>query len=389
MSRDLLIFALAVAGLGIATGIHETSFNNYLSDVFSISTSARGFLEFPRELPGLLAVFIAGALISLGLIRVAALSMAFLALGLFGLGFLSLSVPTMVVWLIIWSIGNHLFMPLEGSIAVGLAKENSIGEVLGKLGSIRLATTILGAGIIWFGFGSFLQENLTYRHTYLAAAVIAIGSVIALMHIRPLPAKGKQTKLVWRSDYKIYYWLSLLWGVRKQIFITFAPWLLVQTFDQPASIIAQLWIVTSIIGVFFRPFLGKLSDTFGERALLLGEIPITICLFMGYAFSPFLEFGVYIVFVCFVIDSQLSALTMVRTSYVSKILENENDLAPTLAMGVSLDHVSAMIMPIFGGFLWATFGSPTLFLSAIVFILINAFFANQAVVPKDVESAAA
>lgn len=390
MGPNLILFSLAVAALGLTSGIHETSFNNYLYDTFEIGASARGILEFPRELPGLLAAVLAGALIAFGLVRAAIWSMVFLAAGLFGLGFLSVSFPVMVVWMVIWSIGNHVFMPLEGSIAVSLAGERKVGQVLGQLGSIRLAATLVGAAVIWVGMGNFLVDNLTYQHTYLIAALVAAVGVIILLRIPNVrPSEKRQNRIVWKKQYWVFYVLCLLWGVRKQIFITFALWQLVQTFGQPASVIAGLWIITSLIGVFFRPYLGKLSDTFGERAILLAEVPITMLIFTGYALAPSLGVdgvGLYFMYSCYVLDSVMTATPLVRTSYVSKILNNKNDLAPTLAMGVSLDHITAMIMPAIGGFVWAMFGAHFLFLGAAAFLLLHAWTAWRATIPKTPQS---
>lgn len=384
MTRAQWLFAFAVGGLGIASGIHETSFNNYLSEIFSIGANTRGILEFPREAPGLLAVLIAGALISMGLVKVALIAVSLIAVGYIGLGVLSPNFSMMLLWMIIWSIGNHLFMPLEGSIAVGLAEGDKVGQVLGKIGSIRIGATLIGAAIIWLGMGSFLPRNLDYKHTYLIAFVFVVAAVWCLSRISPIAKKGHQPKLVWHRKYSTFYLLCLLWGVRKQIFITFAPWLLVQTFQQPASVIAQLWIVTSILGVFFRPYLGKLSDNLGERTILLIEVPLVSLVFIGYGLAPSLEFGLTLVYVCYIIDSVLNGIRMVHTSYVSKILLNPNDLAPTLAMGVSMDHLSSMLMPIIGGLLWSGFGSTYLFLLAILGLLINGFVVYKQIPPPSI-----
>jgi len=390
MGPSLILFSLAVAALGITNGIHETSFNNYLYDTFQIGASARGALEFPRELPGLLSAAIAGGLIMFGQVKAALVSMAFLALGFVGLGFLSISFPVMVIWMIIWSIGNHLFMPLEGAIAVSLAGERKIGQVLGQLGGIRLGATLVGAVIISLGMGEFFVNNLTYQHTYFMAAFVALIGVLILMRIPPVQVSSQvQRRIVWNRKYSVFYSLCFLWGIRKQIFITFALWQLVQTFGQPASVVATLWIITSLIGVFFRPFLGSLSDRLGERAILLGEVPIVMIVFTGYAVAPNLaaeSAGLYLMYGCYVLDSVMTATPIVRTSYISKILDNKNDLAPTLAMGVSLDHASAMIMPVIGGFVWAVFGAHYLFLGAAILLLLHAYTAYHARIPKELEA---
>ncbi|UCC67640.1 MAG: MFS transporter, partial [Armatimonadota bacterium] len=116
--RELTLFLLVIGALGITGGIYETTFNNFLSDTFQMGAEARGRLEFPRELPGFLVTLLGGMLFFLSEIRLGALSGVILALGIAGLAFFGAEYSLMIASMLLWSIGNHLMMPVNNTIAL-------------------------------------------------------------------------------------------------------------------------------------------------------------------------------------------------------------------------------------------------------------------------------
>ena len=62
LNRNIVLFALAMAFLGCAGGIFETTSNNYYAETFNITAEQRGDLELPREFPGFMVAAMAGAL---------------------------------------------------------------------------------------------------------------------------------------------------------------------------------------------------------------------------------------------------------------------------------------------------------------------------------------
>jgi len=124
---------LASAFIGISQSIDASVFNNFLNDTFHLTVSQRTILEFPRELPGFLVVFVSGALLFLGDVRIASLANMLAAFGLLGLGHLSSDYYTMMMWMTVYSMGQHLFMPMSNSIGMNLAEEGNLGKVLGKI----------------------------------------------------------------------------------------------------------------------------------------------------------------------------------------------------------------------------------------------------------------
>src|SRR5512138_143614 len=97
-----------------------------------------------------------------------------------------------------------------------------------------------------------------------------------------LPAKSKFTL---RKEYGLFYWLNILYGTRKQIFLTFAPWVLVTVFNQKTQMVATLLTIGGVIGIVFKPLLGRMIDRLGEKVILAGEAVVLILVCAGYGFG--------------------------------------------------------------------------------------------------------
>ena len=89
-----------------------------------------------------------------------------------------------------------------------------------------------------------------------------------LFSMKPGNADPPALHFKFHREYRLYYWLSILFGTGKQIFLTFAPWVLVTVFKQPTAILATLLTIAGIFrGNLFQPILGK-NDSWGERTVL-------------------------------------------------------------------------------------------------------------------------
>ncbi|AQS58753.1 MFS transporter [Desulforamulus ferrireducens] len=369
--RDFFLFMLTAIFLGLYAGLYEPSFNNYLDDVFHISEVARGGLEFPRELPGFLVVFTAGLLIFLPDVRIAVAANLILATGLLGLGFLSPSFSWLVVWMITWSVGAHLYMPVESSIGVALSKPGQEGQTLGQLGAVKTAASLVGFLIVWLGFRYI---DVQYTVIFALAGLCAIAASVCLLLMYPRQSTRKRQKLLFKKKYILFYWLNVLMGARKQVFLTFAPWVLIKIFEQPVTTFALLGIVGTVLGIPFRAILGRAIDRFGERLVIAAESILLVFVCLGYGFARELGLGnlaIWLVFACYIGDQLLFACNIARTTYLNKIADSPADLTPTLSMGITIDHLVSMSIPFFGGLLWAKFGYQSVFLVAAVIALIN------------------
>jgi MFS family permease len=381
LRRELALFLMVVAALGVTSGIFETTFNNFLNDTFRITAEARGVLEFPRELPGFLVALLGGALFFLTEIRLGVLAAATLTIGLIGLAcWGNQSYGIMILFMFLWSVGNHLMMPVNNTINLSLAPPGKRASRMGQIGALAMVTTIVGSGLVWVGLQ---YVRLSYRALFIVAGACAFAAMVAVSRIRPLPARQAQRpKLVLKRRYSLYYLLCVFSGARKQIFITFGPWVLIKIFGEPASTIAKLWIVASLIGIVFQPQLGKLIDRLGERAILMADAVMIMAVCVGYGFAERMPLGhpVYLVYTCYVLDNVLFACGIARTTYMDKIAESDGDVHASLSLGVTIDHAVSMSLPAAGGLLWSLRGGnasyPLVFVAAAIIAFGNLIAAS-------------
>lgn len=375
--RDFTLFLIVGLFTGIASGINSTVFNNFLSDVYNLSASARGLVEFPRELPGALIVVVLGMLSFLGDIRSAVIGMIFASLGMMGLGMFSPTYASMLVWMMTLSLGTHIFMPLSSSIGMNLSERQSYGMRLGRFNAYNLFATIFGYAIVWFGFK---YVGLTYKWAFIIAAVFYIFAAVFLSFMNPEKPKKKKIKFVFRKKYTLYYCLSIVNGARKQIFLTFAPWVLIQEFHVDPPAFAVLGLIVSIVSILTRTVIGNAIDIKGERFVLSLEAIVLIIICMGYSFAADIapaNIAVIIIAACYIIDNSMSVVEMARSTYVKKIAITPEDVTPTLSAGTSFDHVIAMTVPFVGGILWTSFGYKYVFIVAAFIACINLFLSTK------------
>jgi len=364
-SPSLRVFLAGALLLGINNGILTATFNNYLFDSFHVNASVRGLIEFPRELPGFAMIFVTGVLAAFSLRSWAVLVGLTTGVGILGLGYLSPNMSLMIFWMMLWSLGDHLFITAEATIGLKLAEANRAGRRLGQLTGARNLSMILGTAAVWL-----LMDRLGVRYpgVYALAAATAILAAVAFSRLRlPDDGDGNHRRFVFKKRYTRFYLLNIFWGARKQLFLTFSPWVLVSVFHTPPQTIALLVMAAAVGGVVFRQYFGLAVDRFGERAVLVvdGVAMAAICL--GFALSA----NIYLLYGLFVLDSLMFATRIARITYLNKIAADKQEIAPTLSMGLTLDHVVSMIVPFLAGFLWDASGYPAVFLAALALGLGN------------------
>ncbi len=364
LSPNLAVFLAGMALLGIAGGVFETTFNNFLHDTYRMDADTRGWLEFPRELPGLLCALFAGLMCFLPESLVASAAAGAVGLGMLGLAFWGGHWTAMLLCMLLWSLGTHLGMPVRSSLSIALAREGRIGRRLGQIQGTAIAASIGGCLLVWIGM-KYLRAD--YRLIFAAGGAAALAAAGVLLGMRMPGAHLERPKFVWNRRYGLYYMLAFLFGARKQVFITFGPWVLVKVFDQPAYIFAQLWIVAAVLGIVFQPALGRAIDRFGERRVLMAD---SVCVFLvcaGYGSAHWLDnraAALGLLYACFVGDQLLFGVNMARDTYLAKIAVRPEDISPTLSLGVTINHLVSMSIPAAGGLLWMKYGHPAVFAGA-------------------------
>jgi MFS family permease len=355
-ARDYRLFVAASVLLGLGACVNSSAFNNYLKDVFSLDMARRTFLEFPRELPGFLVSLFVATLALLGEVRIAMVANLAAAAGMMALGWIPSSYILMVSATFVYSAGTHIYMPLANAIGMGFAAEGKEGSVLGKVQSATTLAVVLGsAGLL----ALFYFAHLSYRAAFSAGAVAYLAAALAFLAMSPRRAHAKPPRLVIKKEYSRYYLISILWGARKQLFITFGPWMLVDLFGEGREVMTLLFFVVSVLGIGLGPAVGKLTDRFGPRTVLAGEAFATIGICLAYGFAPgFLPkaAAAVVVMACYVLDQSSSSVSITRAIYAKQMVKRPEELSSTLSVGISIDHIVSMFLPMLGSLAWL--GSP-------------------------------
>jgi len=347
-SRSLLFLVIGVFGMNFALAIYESTYTNFLVNDLHIDAFQIGAMESIREVPGLLSAFILGSIL-----RFPEPLLAGSFLLIFGLGIGGVSTVNgwiqVVFWSLVWSVGFHSWSPISSSITLSLSDLKEEGKRLGQMNSVSSIAGMIAMASVMI-FSSFFA--MQYRLFFVLAGLISAFGGLLTFRI-PATAKAfKKTRFVLRGRYSVYYVLNFLEGARRQIFLTFAPFALVKVYGLNITTIALLMFVSRVLSFLSSPYLGKLVDRVGPRTVLTLSYILMIGDFLGYAYIR----DVSVLLVLYVLNSILMIVSLIsRTTYINEI-SSLTDLTPSLAMGQTMDHVAAVILPLTAGMFWGIFG---------------------------------
>jgi predicted MFS family arabinose efflux permease len=384
MGRELKLFVAASLVMGVAYSVIDATLNNFLNDRFALTGFQRSFLEFPRELPGFLVVFVSALLWFLCSRRLGVLAMVLGVVGTLMVAYLSSTYALVVVCLFVYSLGQHIFMPAQSAIGMELAEAGKTGQRLGQLNAIRNFAAILGSFMVFLGFKYF---GFSYHNTFIMSALGFAIAAVLMFAMKPETTQSPKMFLKLRKEYRLYYLLAILYGSRKQLFMTFGAWVIVSIFKQPTQTIATLLTIGGIVGIFFQPLLGLAIDRLGEKVVLSAEALLLafVCLGYGYAKFAFPEGIAFIIIcICYLIDQILMSVNMARAMYIKKIAIRPEDVQTALSAGVTLDHAFSISIALIGGVIWSTFGFQYVFLMGVFIAALNFAAALQIRLPKPV-----
>jgi predicted MFS family arabinose efflux permease len=382
ISQELKLFAAASFVMGAAYSLIDSTLNNFLNDRFALTGFQRSFLEIPRELPGMLVVFVTALLWFFCSRRLGVVAMLLGVAGTLLIGYVSSTFAILTLCVFVYSLGQHLFMPAASAIGMELAQEGKTGQRLGQLNAIRNLAAIVGSFIVFLGF-KYL--NFNYHITFIISALLFTAAAILMAIMKPTPTHRARMYLKLHREYRLYYVLSVLYGSRKQLFITFAPWVIVTIFNQPTQTLATLITIGGIIGILFQPLLGWATDRLGERTILALEAVLLIFVCLGYGFvKDLFPVSTAFLWVCvfYLLDQMLMSVNMARAMYMKKIAIRPEDVQPALTVSVTLDHIFSITVALIGGIIWNAFGFQYVFLLGVFIALANLIAALKIRLPK-------
>lgn len=350
LRKDWLLIAGLTFFFSFGFTVYSSVFQNFLRDVMgSRQALDLGRLESLREVPGLLAALTAGSLVALAESKVAALGLMVTALGIGASGQFS-SYWTLVAITVFWSIGFHLYASVAPAMILSLSKGKEGGRHLGRMNSIGAVSTLTALGLAWLVARFAAPSPETYRwYFWVGGCSIAVSAVLCL-RLSDHANTVQRLPFVFRREYGLYYLLTFLEGCRRQIFSIFASFALILIYKVPLQHMLALQFVNAILISVTAPHIGKLIDRVGERGPLTFYSIGLIVVFLGYATSQ----SVGALYALFLIDNVLFTFGVGFTTYLNRIVR-PGELTPCVSMGVTMNHIAAVTVPIGGAYLWDRF----------------------------------
>ena len=354
--QGIFFVSVAVAAVSFAITAQMGLNDNFLANPPSlgglgIDGFQKGLVEAARETCGITALLIFAVLAGMVERTIAFYAVAVFALGL-GSYFWVYDYFWVVALSLVWSQGLHVWMPLPNSMMLSLAERGRTGYRLGQLQAVGAVASGIALVACW----AMSVAGVSFRPMYVVAGLVALAGAFACLAI-PRDLKAPGPRFVFRRKYGLYYLLCFLEGSRKQIFLAFAGFLLVKKYDTPLKDMILLMAVVQVINWLASPAIGRLIDRVGERPVLMTYSGCMVVFFVGYAFIPSRP----VLWALFVLDNVLFSLGLALTTYVRKIAP-ASEHTPTLSMGVAMNHVAAVLVPLAGAFLWKYWGFRSAFL---------------------------
>ena len=340
MYRFLMVLTIA-STMGLQAW--RTLFDNFAVRAVGLNGDHVGIIQSVREIPGFLALLAVFVIMLLREHRLSALSVLILGIGVAATGFFP-SFAGLLITTLVMSFGFHYYETTNQSLTLQYFDAKTSPWVFGKLRGLAAASNI-GVGAFIYLIAPFLNFMQLY---------LLIGGLIATTGIWGLfqnPSDQnivlQRKKMIFRKKYWLFYFLTFMAGARRQIFVAFAVFLLVKRFHFTIREVTVLFVINNIINYFISPIIGKSIIRFGERIVLSLEYFSLIFIFLGYAFAP----SKWLVALLYIMDHIFFNFAIAIRTYFQKV-GDPKDIAPSMAMGFTINHIAAVVLPAVGGFLW-------------------------------------
>ena len=340
MYRYLMVLTVA-SMVGLQTW--RTLFNNFAVDVAHLQGNHIGMIQAVREIPGFLALLAIFVIIIIKEHKLSALSILFLGVGVALTGLFP-SYMGLLVTTLIMSFGFHYYETTNQSLTLQYFNREISPWVFGKLRSYGAATNVL-VGVVILG----ISMLLSYKQIYLVIGILII--LVSIWALAQNPTNEnivpQRKKMILRKKYWLYYLLTFLSGARRQIFVAFAVFLLVKNFEFSVQEITILFVINNIVNYFLSPAIGRAIIRYGERKVLSVEYTTLIFIFIAYAYVN----SKLIIAILYIIDHIVFNFAIAIKTYFQKV-GDPRDIAPSMAVGFTINHIAAVVIPAIGGILW-------------------------------------
>jgi len=336
----LLVFT-ACATVGLQAW--RTLFNNFAVEVGGLDGNHIGIIQSVREIPGFMTLLVIYAILVIREHRLSALSILGMGFGLVVTGFfpsyLGLAITTLIM-----SFGFHYYETTNQSLTLQYFDKGTSPWVFGKQRSVAAASSIaIGLGI-WL-----LEPFLSYTQLYLLIGGLIMAAAVWGFLQDPTDKNlvPQRKRMILRSKYWLFYFLTFMSGARRQIFISFAVFLLVKKFGYSVREITILFVINNVVNYFLSPMIGRAIIRYGERKVLSLEYLSLIFIFVGYAVTD----SKLVAAVLYILDHIFFNFAIAIRTYFQKI-GDPRDIAPSMAVSFTINHIAAVFLPAIGGVIW-------------------------------------
>ena len=344
-SRPEFLLLLMAGAVPLSFATWQALLNNFAIERAAFSGAEIGILQSLREVPGFLAFTVVFLLFLLREQRIALVSLILLGVGTALTGFFP-SVIGLYLTTVLMSIGFHYFETIQTSLSLQWVEPERTAEVLGRIIAVGAFTSIVAFATIWLAFDVMSLDFVT---VYILGGGITVAIAVAAWLCFPqFPIRVRQRRqLILRKRYWLYYALTFLSGARRQIFIVFAGFLMVEKFGYSVAAISVLFLVNAALNMLFAARIGRVIGQVGERTALIFEYIGLVGVFVAYAFvnNAHLAAGLYIV------DHFFFALAIAIKTYFQKIADPA-DIASSAGVSFTINHIAAVVLPAALGVLW-------------------------------------
>ena len=371
-----LLLSLLITGL--ALGLYKGMLDNFLAEVVQMNEMDRGVMEFFRELPGVLLIFILAVLYMFSAEAIYKIGAVIMLVGMAMVASLPATKVLATLSICVYSLGEHIQLGMKNTLTLSYAKKDRGGEALGVQGAANQIGTLVGYLVIVVVF-SMVTKDQPYRVFFAVAAVLTgIAAAISMGLTGKSQADATKRRFYFHKKYHKFYMLEMFYGARKQVFMTFGPYVLILFYGANAATISLLFAISAVACFFASPVVGKIIDKIGYKVVMVSDtlILVIVCFFYGFAHHIFPRDVAFVICcVNYVLDAVISLASMATNVYVKDLSDNADEVKATISTGVSINHLISVFIALCGGWLWKSLGIEILFICSAVLGLCNSAYA--------------
>ena len=349
MARPVGLLILMAAAMPLAFAVWVAVIQNFVVEIAGFDGADWGWLQTVREIPGFAAIGVIAVLLVMREQTLAMVSLILLGVAVAATAYL----PTfggLLLTTLIGSIGFHYYETVNQSLQLQWIEKARAPQVLGWLLAVGSGASLLAYGLIVLTWKAF---DLTYAFVFTTAgAATVLIAVVAWVRYPQFAAPHPQVKgMVLRRRYWLYYALQFMSGARRQIFVVFAAFMMVERFGFEVHEVTALFLINYVANIAFAPLIGRAVHVWGERRALMVEYAGLVGVFLAYGGVYYFGWGVVLAAALYVIDHLFFAMALAIKTYFQKIAD-PGDIAPTAAVAFTINHVAAVFLPATLGYVW-------------------------------------